>query len=216
MPTKTTVNSTWKIVLVTSLITACFCLLAVWGAFQFFSVPSILKYTGFAESFLLKDPQAFTNRENLYALGEMVKAGTLLSVDDIWSFQSSFYQTIITVLIAVNGILAVFAFIFVKASSDDKAIEAAEKYTKDYIASSEFSDKVNAKLDGIRNDFDFSVTEIEDITNVVEPMVYDHDDDIQSLKRETKELRRYVGILTQHLAEMDVSDEEGSDLVIRK
>ncbi|WP_220771071.1 hypothetical protein, partial [Shewanella sp. MBTL60-007] len=141
MPSKNDKTSTWFVVVITSVITACFCLLIVWVAFQQFSAPTLLKYTGFAESFLLADPDAFSDRHDLYELGEMVKSGTLLSVDDVWSLQSSFYTTIITVLIATNALLAVFVFFFVNATSNDKAIEAAENYTQNYISGSEFTDK---------------------------------------------------------------------------
>lgn len=206
MSTKTTVTPTWQIVIITSLVTACFCLLTIWGAFQFFSAPSLLKYTGYAESFLLKDPQAFTDRHDLYELGEMVKTGTLLSVDDVWSLQSSFYSTIITVLIATNGLLAVFAFIFVKASSHDKAIEAAETYTQNYISGVEFTKKVDTKLKYIRADYESSLDYMFDTI----------DEKLVPQQRDINELRNYVAILTKRLAEMDDSDEEGNDLEIRK
>jgi uncharacterized coiled-coil protein SlyX len=199
-------TSTWKIVVITSSVTAFFCLIIIWGAFQQFSAPTLLKYTGFAESFLLADPNAFTDKHDLYELGVMVKNGTLLSVDDVWGLQSSFYTSIITVLIATNGILAVFAFIFVRASSQDKAIDAAENYTKNYIASIEFTHKVDQKLEIIKSDYNSSVQDMFD----------NFDERLAPQQREINELRNYLAILTKRFAEMDYSDQEGRELEIRK
>ncbi|MBE0762492.1 transmembrane HD family hydrolase, partial [Escherichia coli] len=52
---------------------------------------------------MLKKPDVISDPKTLQNIGKMVTDGTLLSLDDFWSFQSNLYQTIITVLIALNG-----------------------------------------------------------------------------------------------------------------
>ena len=87
------------IVVCTALMTSIFTVMGLWWALQSFSAPTLLKYTGYAESFILKNPNAEVDLFTLHTLGQLVMDGTLMSLDDLWSFQSSFYQTIISVLI---------------------------------------------------------------------------------------------------------------------
>lgn len=87
--------------------------------------PSFYSYIGFADNFVLKKPDVISDPKTLQNIGKMVTDGTLLSLDDFWSFQSNLYQTIITVLIALNGIVAAFSFLIIKNSSTAKAKEEA-------------------------------------------------------------------------------------------
>ncbi|HGK7544216.1 TPA: transmembrane HD family hydrolase, partial [Klebsiella pneumoniae] len=80
----------------------------------------------------------------------MVTDGTLLSLDDFWSFQSNLYQTIITVLIALNGIVAAFSFLIIKNSSTAKAKEEARDIAvvevNQYVESSKFEKEIKKIL----------------------------------------------------------------------
>ncbi|WP_220771239.1 hypothetical protein, partial [Shewanella sp. MBTL60-007] len=71
---------------------------------------------------------------------------------------------------------------------------------------SEFTDKVNKKLEIIKGDYESSVDYLFETI----------DEKLAPQQRDINELRNYVAILTKRLAEMDDSDEEGSDLEIRK
>lgn len=214
----------WKIIGYTSVLTALMTVFVLWGVLQYFSAPTLLKYTGYANSFVLTDPEAFKDPFSLYTLGELVKEGTILSLDDLWSFQSSFYQTLITVLIAINGVLAAFAFIFIKGASRDQAIEAAVDHTQQYMSGNEFADRVNNNvqtlLDGIKADYDDTAGKLDVslsmINETIHPAVEENKQDIQVLIRENQELRRHVGNLIQRLAELDNSEEQGADLELEK
>lgn len=213
-PLKTPV---WKIIGCTSVLTAFMVVFILWGILQFLSAPTLLKYTGYADSYIVTKPDEFTDPYSLYTLGELVKAGTLMSLDDLWGFQASFYQTIITVLIAINGVLAAFAFIFIKGASRDQAIDTVVDYTQQYMSGSEFSERINEnvknELQGIRSDYDETVARMDETLHMIE-VVEDNQTDILALKRENEELRRYVGNLIQRLSELDESEEDGSELEI--
>ncbi|MCY9802661.1 hypothetical protein OTK51_04365 [Vibrio scophthalmi] len=216
-------TSTWFIVACTSCITAVFSLLLFWCALQFFSAPTILQYTGYADSFVLTDPEKFQDPDALNSLGKLVRDGTLLSLDELWGFQSSFYQTIITVLIAINGLLAAFAFIFIKNSSHDKAIEAAVEHAQEYLSGREFdnlvSEKVELKLKGIRSDYDETATSLDNMLeqfSSVVPSVEENQSDIVVLNTKIEELQRHVGVMIHQMSILDQTDEVGNELELRQ
>ena len=213
----------WRIVTSTSLMTGTLCLLLTWGAFQFFSAPMLLKYTGYADSYVLTKPDAFSDPVSLFELGELVTNGTILSIDDLWSFQSSFYQTIISVLIAINALLAVFAFIFIKNSSHDKAVDAAVSHTQKYISGIEFDEKVNANaqrtLGQMRDDYNETAATLEralDQVSGLSPSVIEHTEQLTMLSNNIKDMQQHVGILIQRVAQLDSSESEGQNIALTK
>ncbi|UOE84270.1 hypothetical protein [Vibrio splendidus] len=215
-------TSTWLIVACTSGITAVFTLLLFWCALQFFSAPTILQYTGYAESFVLTEPEQFQDPDALDSLGELVRDGTLLSLDELWGFQSSFYQTIITVLIAINGLLAAFAFIFIKNSSHDKAIEAAVEHAQEHLTGREFdsliNDKVEVQMAGIRSDYDETASSLDNMLeqfSCVVPTVEGNQSEIEILNTKLEELQRHIGVMIHQISMLDQADEVGNDLEIR-
>ncbi|HFG0618825.1 TPA: hypothetical protein ACGFUX_004310, partial [Yersinia enterocolitica] len=133
--------------------------------------PSFFKNLGFAKDYVLKKPDQQFDPVMMHNIGEMVTNGTLLSLDDFWSFQSNLYQTIITFLIALNGVIAAFSFFIIKTSSNAKAREEARAEAsnelKKYLESTRFVDevkrvvrnKVEANLSEIVGSFQFDLEE---------------------------------------------------------
>lgn len=214
----------WLIVILTSLLTAVAMLLVLIFLIHMVSTPSLLKYTGLADSFLLKDPSAVLEPYSTYALGHLIKENAVLRLDDFWSFQSGFYQTLITVLIATNGILAALAFIFIKTSSHDKAIESAVAHTHNFLNGYEFSDKVkksvSAKMEGLQSDYESTANLLDDklfiLNDDIVPAVSSFKEDIPALKNKMENLERYIGILTQRMADLDKTEFSESTLEIKK
>jgi len=210
---------TWTIVICTSLVTATLTFLGLWWAIHSFSAPTLLQYTGYADSFLIKDPNAKVDLFTLHILGELVMNGTLMSIDDLWSFQSSFYQTIISVLIATNAILAVFAFVFVKFSSHDKAIDAAVEHTQTYINGLEFEKDVrNASEDILtttKSDYNETITLVSSQMEQLESSNQKYLYEIEYLQKEHKDLKRQLNIIINRIAENDNTEKNGSTLNLR-
>ena len=62
-------------------------------------------------------------------LPQLIQDGDYVSLKEVWAYQASLYQVIITFLIGLNGIVAVVAFIYV----DKKSEAAAENHTRKYL-----------------------------------------------------------------------------------
>ncbi|AOY46154.1 hypothetical protein [Vibrio cholerae] len=213
----------WFIVVLTSLLTATAIVLVLILLMHIVSTPSLLQYSGFADSFLLKDPNVISEPYLTYALGHLVKENAILKLDDFWSFQSGFYQTLITVLIATNGILAALAFIFIKTSSHDKAIESAVEHTHIFLNGHDFSEKVKnsveAKMAVLQGDYDSTANLLDEklliLNDDIVPSVSSFKEDIPALKNKIENLERYVGVLTQRVADLDRSEFSESTLEIK-
>lgn len=181
---------------------------------QCLSNPTFLKYTKLAETVVLTYPDKVNDAQTLNSIGQLVINGTLMSLDDLWSFQSSFYQTIITFLIAINGIIGALAFVFIKSSSNDKAQEAAIAHSKTYIGSADFKDRVGNAVDeriqGVQYDFQNSVDDLWKARLMIE----EKNEEIERLAREQTELRRHVSIISKAISKLDNDEEQGGNLEI--
>ncbi|MGL0928835.1 hypothetical protein ACSTDZ_06820 [Vibrio vulnificus] len=82
--------------------------------------PSLLSYLGYADSVALANADNINDPFTSHIVGELVKSGTLISLKDVWSFQTGFYQTIITFLIAINGLIAAISVIYIKCMRRSK------------------------------------------------------------------------------------------------
>lgn len=201
----------WKVAIVSSVLTFSFISIVVLCLFQFVISPSILQYTSYADALVIKDPVKMNNPYFLKYIGKLVIDGSLLSVEKVWSLQSGFYQTVITFLIAINGVLAAFAFIFIKNSSHDKAIEAAIDHTEEYIASNSFGERVSLEaeyvLDEIQADYDSTVKFVDESEKRIEKQ----DEIIEELTNDVAELKRYISAISTKISSSDTDEGEGGD-----
>ncbi|HDL7646292.1 TPA: hypothetical protein PXO92_002929 [Yersinia enterocolitica] len=187
----------------------------------------------FAKDYVLKKPDQQFDPLMMHNIGEMVANGTLLSVDDFWSFQSSIYQTIITFLIALNGIIAAFSFLIIKTSSNAKArAEAREEAVAEiqkYLDSSTFIDqvkrvvrnKVDANLSEMVRTFQFDLDsktdviadQIDAIAQLRNELKLDADT-IDRINKEHEDFGRYITILSKNASFADREEEDGANLVL--
>lgn len=195
--------------------------------------PNFFKNIAFAKDYVLKKPDQQFDPAMMHNIGEMVANGTLLSLDDFWSFQSSLYQTIITVLIALNGVIAAFSFFIIKTSSNAKAREEARVEARDelnkYLESTRFVDevkrvvrnKVEANLSEIVRSFQFDLEEktadIAEQIDAIELIRTDLKIDIDTMERinrEHEDFKRYIAILAKNVSLADVTEDIGADLTL--
>ena len=166
-------------ILLTSLTTILFWLIA----FHMLGSPGFLKYLGLVENYVLANPDLNLEPYATYMVGELVKNGTIVSVNDVWEFQSTFYQTVVTLLIALNALIGVFVFAVIKGGSEDAAKVVAEKTAfkevKIAVSNQEFYEKVDEniskKIEPYKNDLkekfiatDFLEEEVEALKEQVE------------------------------------------------
>ncbi|EEW1036315.1 transmembrane HD family hydrolase [Escherichia coli] len=148
----------------------------------------------------------------------MVTDGTLLSLDDFWSFQSNLYQTIITVLIALNGIVAAFSFLIIKNSSTAKAKEEARDIAvvevNQYVESSKFEKEIKAilyeKIEPVQFDLLAQISSIDDIKLSQQ----EHNQSFEKLEQELDGLKRNLKLIAESISLKDTSDEDGGNFIL--
>ncbi|MFL4577071.1 hypothetical protein, partial [Escherichia coli] len=180
--------------------------------------PSFYSYIGFADNFVLKKPDIISDPKILQNIGKMVTDGTLLSLDDFWSFQSNLYQTIITVLIALNGIVAAFSFLIIKNSSTAKAKEEARDIAvvevNQYVESSKFEKEIKRilyeKIEPVQFDLLAQISSIDEIKLSQQ----EHNQSFEKLEQELDGLKRNLKLIAESISLKDTSDEDGSDFIL--
>ncbi|EFK7858968.1 transmembrane HD family hydrolase [Escherichia coli] len=148
----------------------------------------------------------------------MVTDGTLLSLDDFWSFQSNLYQTIITVLIALNGIVAAFSFLIIKNSSTAKAKEEARDIAvvevNQYVESSKFEKEIKEilyeKIEPVQFDLLAQISSIDDIKLSQQ----EHNQSFEKLEQELDGLKRNLKLIAESISLKDTSDEDGGNFIL--
>ncbi|HIG9056846.1 TPA: transmembrane HD family hydrolase [Klebsiella michiganensis] len=150
--------------------------------------------------------------------GKMVTDGTLLSLDDFWSFQSNLYQTIITVLIALNGIVAAFSFLIIKNSSTAKAKEEARDIAvvevNQYVESSKFEKEIKKilyeKIEPVQFDLLSQISSIDEIKLSQQ----EHNQSFEKLEQELDGLKRNLKLIAESISLKDTSDEDGGNFIL--
>lgn len=178
--------------------------------------PSPLQYQKFAQQVTISDPEKITDPFTSHIIGELVKNGTLISLKDVWSFQSAFYQTIITFLIAINGLLAGLAVVYIRSSSHEKAEDAANSTVDAYIQSDSFKHLINEKVELLiaesRNDFNTSADKLDVALDRIENAV----EEVSYCGIEVDEIRKQIEIISTKVAKLDSTDTDGGDFELAK
>ncbi|WP_265435550.1 hypothetical protein [Aeromonas media] len=202
------INSSKRNIILVSLITASTLIIAWLVFFHFITTPSLLKYIGLGNSFALVNPSSEFDPMTSHMVGELTRQGTIVSLDDIWSYQSNLYQTIITFLIAINGLLAALAIFYIKTSSNEKAIEAVH----DYINGTDFDALVNKrvkkKLSPIREAYEEDTQRVDDLFGLGSRV----QDDCNRLSEEYITMKEQLSFISEKIALMDKTDDDGKDL----
>lgn len=167
---------------------------------------------------MLKKPDIISDPKTLQNIGKMVTDGTLLSLDDFWSFQSNLYQTIITVLIALNGIVAAFSFLIIKNSSTAKAKEEARDIAvvevNQYVESSKFEKEIKKilyeKIEPVQFDLLSQISSIDEIKLSQQ----EHNQSFEKLEQELDGLKRNLKLIAESISLKDTSDEDGGNFIL--
>jgi len=171
----------------------------------------LLSYLGYADSVAIANADKIDDLFTSHVVGELVKSGTLISLKDVWSFQTGFYQTIITFLIAINGIIAAISVIYIKSTSEEKA----EETTKKFMHGNAFNHMLNVKVEAetesrlrvVQSDFSSVAEElVSSVTGISEAIVR-----LQNLETENQSLRQQLKVIAERVAKLDTSEAEGRD-----
>ncbi len=170
---------------------------------------TVLKWLGYESLLLLRQPKAISGLAETYLIGEMLTSGALVTLDQFLVLNQSFYQTVITFLIFLNGLFAIVSFTFIRATASEKVSQEIsdklkeidkniENKLNDYIQTQRFNllvkDASKDKLEYIEKQLGRSeemVLNTEDKMLVIEQSLskLDLSDEIEYLKQELASLK---------------------------
>ncbi|ESE40036.1 HD superfamily hydrolase [Shewanella decolorationis S12] len=146
-----------------------------------------------------------------YIIGDLVKSGTLISLKDVWSFQTGFYQTIITILVAINGLIAAISVIYIKSTSEEKAEEITKKYMSGDLFNHSLNQKVEAQaalqLRVVQSDYSATAETFEKSAQMVDGAL----ERLAFLEAENQTLRQQLKVIAERVAKLDATEAEGKD-----
>lgn len=200
----------YKIVFFVSTITSLIFCIGLIALLIYLPSPSLLSYLGYADSVALANGNHLSSAHTSRMVGELVKNGTLIDLKDVWSFQTGFYQTIITFLIAINGLIAAISVIYIKSTSEEKA----EETTKKYMHSDSFNHllmvKIQAESESRLKEVQSELgTQIESF-QIAQSGLVEAYERLVRLEDENKTLRQQIAVISQRVATLDKSESEGS------
>lgn len=130
------------------------------------------------------DSKTLTDLENLGVLDK------ILPFHSIFTQTLAYYDTIITVLIGILGVVIAIAFVYIKYNSEEKSKEHAEKYIKNYLKTINFRDTVEKMTKTVVKDRIESWG--EDITKGFE-RIKELERKVDSLEEDRKESNESIG-----------------------
>lgn len=196
--------SIYKTIFFVSLITCSLFCIVLLALLVCLPSPSLLSYLGYADSVALANADNINDMFTSHIVGELVKSGTLISLKDVWSFQTGFYQTIITFLIAINGLIAAISVIYIKSTSEEKA----EEITKKHMHSESFNHMLNVKIE---NEAEVRLRIVQSDLNSTARNFEDAFETVQRLEMENQSLRQQIKIISERVAILDTIESEGKE-----
>lgn len=119
------------------------------------------------------------------------------SLTDLWKYQASLYELIISVLIGINAVTAILAFIYVHGKADE--------IVNDYIRSDEFNRNLEKAYVDFAPELLDSVTKLENTIS-----------EIESMKNELDNQKKNIAIIAHHISQLDNSEEFASNQTLTK
>lgn len=184
-----------KDLLAPTLLATCIGLLVVLAMMHFAPISEII--ISHAQYVPAKDIKELEQYEQL-VIARMIKEKTLITVDSLWSMQVSFYQTMISVLIALNAAIVGGAFVIIRSSSKAEVVKESKAHFEEYCKAGEFTKVVEKKAKK-------EIVKINATYGDILDALSDHETRINSHKDAILEV-------SSRLAEMDESENcSGSD-----
>ena len=116
---------------------------------------------------------------------------------DLWKYQASLYELIISALIGINAVTAILAFIYVHGKADE--------IVNDYIRSDEFNRNLEKAYVDFAPELLDSVTKFENTIS-----------EIESMKNELDNQKKNIAIIAHHISQLDDSEEFASNQTLTK
>ena len=139
-----------------------------------------IKDSFFISDSLLKED--ITNKN----LEELIRLNKILPFDSIFTQTLAYYDTIITILIGLLGIIAAISFIFIKYNSEEKSKEHIEKYVDNFFDTQRFNEIITRNIGKdyslLAEDVYGSLENMEEIISSLSESITESNKDMQKEK----------------------------------
>ncbi|MDD1997821.1 hypothetical protein NPS34_07095 [Pseudomonas putida] len=112
-----------------SVLSTCIALIVVLAVLHFAPVSDIL--ITHSQYVPARDIKELDSYEQL-VVERMIREKTLISVDTLWSLQVSFYQTMVSILIALNAAIVGGAFVIIRSSSKAEVVKESKAHFDEF------------------------------------------------------------------------------------
>ncbi|WP_406820691.1 hypothetical protein ACJA3S_01915 [Pseudomonas sp. KnCO4] len=105
----------------------------------------------------------------------MIREKSLITVDSLWSMQVSFYQTMISVLIALNAAIVGGAFVVIRSSSKAEVVRESKIHFEEFSKAGEFTRIIERKAKKEIQKLDATYGDMFDGLSAQSNIVSDHE-----------------------------------------
>lgn len=171
----------------------------------FIPTPYFLDYLGLKDLGVATAAGGLRDHATQHMLGVLVESGAVITVKEFWQLQSGFYQTIISLLIGINGLLAAAAIFYIKGRSHEIAEDTADKYVKGEL----FKVRLEKRID------ELAKLEFGPVRDEIEKLLIEYDSDVEgvfAIRDNYVEMRQQLRVISERVAGMDTADSEGGDI----
>ncbi|MGC1329794.1 hypothetical protein [Pseudomonas sp.] len=131
-----------KDLLASTLLSTCIALVVVLAILHFAPVSEILlSHFQYVPTRDIKELEPYEQ----IVIERMVREKSIISVDTLWSLQVSFYQTMISVLIALNAVIVGGAFVVIRSSSKAEVVKESKAHFEEFSKAGEFTKIIEKK-----------------------------------------------------------------------
>ncbi|MDH0628674.1 hypothetical protein N5D36_24945 [Pseudomonas mosselii] len=131
-----------KDLLACTLLSTCIALVVVLAILHFAPISEIL--ISHSQYVPARDMKELDPYEQI-VIERMVREKSLITVDSLWSLQVSFYQTMISVLIALNAAIVGGAFVVIRSSSKAEVVKESKAHFEEFARAGEFTKIIERK-----------------------------------------------------------------------
>ncbi|MDU8599565.1 hypothetical protein RYB69_00695 [Pseudomonas syringae] len=161
-----------KDLLASSVVSTCIALIVVLAVLHFAPVSDILiSHSQYVPAREIKELDAY---EQL-VIERMIREKTLISVDTLWSLQVSFYQTMVSILIALNAAIVGGAFVIIRSSSRAEVVKESKAHFDEFSSTGGLAKIVERKAKKELNKLNAIYGDLFDGLSEQDVIVSDHE-----------------------------------------
>lgn len=192
------------------LMTTLFCIFIL---LVFFRPDWVFNY-GLVSKYFITNP-SLLREVNLESILPLISNGTIMTLNDLWGFQNGLYQTIITLLIGINAVIATLSFFMIRNSSGNAAREEAIKEVERHIVSQSFNKKVKRSIHKKVNATQLDFGDLQDQINTLSSQLDSAKAELAAYRLDSvfsseqlEDILKQIDIITKEISAQDQVENE--------